>query len=128
VTPAPRGSETILVVEDDEMVRGITVRALRALGYRILLAEDGVDALRVVGQNGGPIDLVLTDVVMPHMGGPELVERLVERFPDLKVLFVSGYSEESLADRRILAANRAFLDKPFTSSMLARKLREILDR
>jgi two-component system cell cycle sensor histidine kinase/response regulator CckA len=128
VTPAPRGCETILVVEDDEMVRGITVRALRQLGYRILLAEDGLDALRVVAENGGPIDLVLTDVVMPKMGGPELVERLLERFPTLKVLFVSGYSEESLADRGILAEHRAFLDKPFTSSMLARKLREILDK
>jgi CheY-like chemotaxis protein len=65
---------------------------------------------------------------MPKMGGPELVERLLERFGHLKVLFVSGYSEESLADRGILAEHRAFLDKPFTSSMLARKLREILDK
>jgi two-component system cell cycle sensor histidine kinase/response regulator CckA len=128
LTPAPRGSETILVVEDDEMVRGITVRALRQLGYRILLAEDGVDALRVVAQHGSPIDLVLTDIIMPHMGGPELVEKLLERYPGLKVLFVSGYSEESLADRGILAEHRAFLDKPFTSSMLARKMREILDK
>jgi PAS domain S-box-containing protein len=124
----PRGTETILVVEDDELVRGITVRALRALGYRILLAEDGQDALQVVEQHDGPIDLVLTDVAMPRMGGPELVERLSVKQPGLKVLFVSGYSEESLADRGLLAAHRTFLDKPFTSSMLARKLREVLDR
>jgi two-component system, cell cycle sensor histidine kinase and response regulator CckA len=123
----PRGRETILVVEDDELVRGITVRSLRALGYRILLAEDGEDALRVVDKHSGDIDLVVTDVAMPRMGGPELADKLTARNPRVKVLFVSGYSEQELSERMVLAENRAFLDKPFTASMLARKLREMLD-
>jgi PAS domain S-box-containing protein len=126
-TAVPRGRETILVVEDDELVRGITVRSLRALGYRILLAEDGEDALRVVDKHSGDIDLVVTDVAMPRMGGPELADKLTARNPRVKVLFVSGYSEQELHERMILATNRAFLDKPFTASMLARKLREMLD-
>jgi two-component system cell cycle sensor histidine kinase/response regulator CckA len=124
----PRGRETILVVEDDELVRGITVRSLRALGYRILLAEDGEDAMKVVERHAGDIDLVVTDVAMPRMGGPELAEKLTARNPSVKVLFVSGYSEHELSQRVVLASNRAFLDKPFTASMLARKLREMLDR
>jgi two-component system, cell cycle sensor histidine kinase and response regulator CckA len=124
----PRGRETILVVEDDELVRGITVRSLRALGYRILLAEDGEDAMKVVERHAGDIDLVVTDVAMPRMGGPELAEKLTARNPNVKVLFVSGYSEQELSQRVVLASNRAFLDKPFTASMLARKLREMLDQ
>jgi two-component system cell cycle sensor histidine kinase/response regulator CckA len=124
----PRGVETILVVEDDELVRGITVRALRALGYRILLAEDGEDALKVVAKHNGRIDLVVTDVAMPRMGGLELAERLGRDNPGLKVLFVSGYAEDELPQPMVLADNHAFLDKPFTASMLARKLREMLDR
>jgi two-component system, cell cycle sensor histidine kinase and response regulator CckA len=123
----PRGAETILVVEDDELVRGITVRALRALGYRILLAEDGEDALKVVEGHNGKIDLVVTDVAMPRMGGLELAERLTANNAGLKVLFVSGYSEDELPEPVGLAPNHAFLDKPFTASMLARKLREMLD-
>ena len=123
----PRGVETILVVEDDELVRGITVRALRALGYRILLAEDGEDALKVVERHNGKIDLVVTDVAMPRMGGLELAQRLTADNPELKVLFVSGYSEDELPEPVGLAPNHAFLDKPFTASMLARKLREMLD-
>jgi two-component system cell cycle sensor histidine kinase/response regulator CckA len=127
-TAVPRGVETILVVEDDELVRGITVRALRALGYRILLAEDGEDALNVVQKHNGKIDLVVTDVAMPRMGGLELAQRLTSANPDLRVLFVSGYSEDELPEPVGLAPNHAFLDKPFTASMLARKLREMLDR
>ena len=123
----PRGAETILVVEDDELVRGITVRALRALGYKILLAEDGEDALKVVERHNGTIDLVVTDVAMPRMGGLELAKRLTANNPGLKVLFVSGYSEDELPERVGLAPNHAFLDKPFTASMLARKLRDMLD-
>jgi two-component system, cell cycle sensor histidine kinase and response regulator CckA len=123
----PRGTETILVVEDDEMVRGITVRALRALGYRILLAEDGEDALRTVTGHSGHIDVLLTDVAMPRMGGIELAERLIKVNPSLKVLFVSGYAEDELPGKVMLAKNHAFLDKPFTASTLARKLREMLD-
>ncbi len=126
-TAIPRGRETILVVEDDDLVRGITVRSLRALGYRILLAEDGEDAMKVVERHAGGIDLVVTDVAMPRMGGPELADKLTARFPGVKVLFVSGYSEQEVSERVVLASNRAFLDKPFTASMLARKLRDMLD-
>jgi CheY-like chemotaxis protein len=126
-TTVPRGAETILVVEDDELVRGITVRALRALGYRILLAEDGEDALKVVEKHNGRIDMVVTDVAMPRMGGLELAQRLTADNPGLRVLFVSGYSEDELPEPVGLAPNHAFLDKPFTASMLARKLREMLD-
>jgi PAS domain S-box-containing protein len=123
----PRGAETILVVEDDELVRGITVRALRALGYKILLAEDGEDALKVVHKHSGRIDLVVTDVAMPRMGGLELAERLTRDNAGLKVLFVSGYSEDELPEPVGVSPNHAFLDKPFTASTLARKLREMLD-
>ena len=124
----PRGNETVLVVEDDELVRGITVRALRALGYRILLAEDGEDALRVVEKYDGTIDIAVTDVAMPRMGGAELADRLSVRNPNLKILFVSGYSEGDLSEDIVLAKNRAFMDKPFTATMLARRLREMLDQ
>jgi PAS domain S-box-containing protein len=123
----PGGTETILVVEDDEMVRGITVRTLRALGYKILLAEDGVDALEVASRHRGTIDLVLTDVVMPRLGGPELVEKLRATRPDVRALFVSGYSEAALEDRGLLARLGTFLDKPYASAALAQKLREALD-
>jgi YesN/AraC family two-component response regulator len=93
-----------------------------------LLAEDGEDALRTVAGHSGRIDLLLTDVAMPRMGGIELAERLTRDNPTLKVLFVSGYAEDELPGKLMLAPTHAFLDKPFTASTLARKLREMIDR
>ncbi len=126
---SPRGSETILVVEDDEIVRGITVRTLRQLGYRILLAEDGQDAIGVAAGHKGVIDLVVTDVVMPRLDGVQMVDRLRVDRPALRAIFVSGYSESTLESqgRGAGAVSGTFLDKPFTARTLARRVRTVLN-
>ena len=124
---APRGSETILVVEDDPSVRGIACRALRALGFHVLEATNGPDALRLAEAHPGRIHLLVTDVVMPQMGGRELASRLGQARPDLKVLFASGYTRNSIGHRGVLDAGVSFLPKPYVPSVLARKVRETLD-
>jgi len=121
------GSETVLVVEDDPLVRGITSRALRGAGYRVLEAGDGREAIEVVGEASGPVDLVVTDVVMPGMSGPTLAEELAARVPRLRVLFVSGYSREAMAERGVPEAGPGFLAKPFTASALLERVRLLLD-
>ena len=126
--PAPfAGVETVLVVEDDPLVRGITSRALRGAGYRVLIARDGREAIGVVDQWPGPLHLVVTDVVMPGMSGPELAEQLSGRIPGLRVLLVSGYSHEGMAERGILETSPGFLAKPFTPSALLERVRQVLD-
>jgi two-component system cell cycle sensor histidine kinase/response regulator CckA len=118
----------VLLVEDEEVVRRLGHRVLTALGYQVLVARDGPDALRIVQSWPDPIHLVATDVVMPRMSGRDLADRLRARRPDAKVLFLSGYTETAVAHRGVLAAGGAFLQKPFTPTLLARKVREILDR
>jgi two-component system cell cycle sensor histidine kinase/response regulator CckA len=124
----PLGSETVLTVEDEASVRSITARVLTELGYRVLEAANGEDALRVAQKHDGPIHLLVTDVVMPQMGGGELAGRMATMRPEVKVLFVSGYTDEAIVRAGILNRRAAFLQKPFTTAALARKVRETLDR
>ena len=123
-----RGSETILVVEDEEAVRSLSRRALEASGYTVLAAADGPDAVRLLERYGGPIHLVLTDVIMPGMNGRELAHRLVQRRPGLRVLYMSGYPGDAIVHRGALEPGTAFLQKPFMPEDLARKVREVLDQ
>ena len=127
--PPSRGTETVLVVEDESMVRSMAVKVLRGAGYDVLEAGDGEEALRLVtGAKGRKIDLLVTDVVMPRLGGPELASRLRARMPDLRVLFVSGYTDQALDLRQLPGERTAFLSKPFSPSALAQKIREVLDQ
>jgi len=126
--PAPaRGSETILVVEDDPRVRAVTVRALRGAGYRVLVAASGSEALGIVAASGERLDLVVTDVVMPGMSGRAVIDALRAGRPGLPALFVSGYPQEVIARRGVLDTGIEFLAKPFTPSGLVARVRSILD-
>ena len=125
-TPA-RGSETLLVVEDQEEVRNLTKRVLEARGYTVLGAGNGFEALLIVDRHPTQIHLMITDVVMPGMNGRELAQRACARRSDLKVLYVSGYTGEAVLQHRLLEPGVAFLQKPFTPDVLARKTREVLD-
>ena len=123
----PSGSETLLLVEDESSVRSSARRLLESHGYRVVEARHGVEALRVAEEPGHRFDLVLTDVVMPEMGGKELVERLRTRYPGLKVLFMSGYTERSVSVDGAMPPGTGFVEKPFTVEQLLRRLRKILD-
>lgn len=120
-------NETVLVVEDEPAVRDLTVRLLQRLGYHVLEATNGPDALRAAAAFDKHIDVLLSDMVMPQMGGRELARQLVALQPDLRVLFVSGYAADADTNTAPLPANAGFLQKPFTSQSLSRKLREVLD-
>ena len=125
-TPLPRGTETILLAEDDEVLRTLTARILTSQGYNVLEASDGVEALRVAEKYGGALDLLTTDMVMPSMGGHDLANELSARRPGLKVLFVSGYTDDAVG-RGELQPGDAFLQKPVDPRVLARKVRQMLD-
>jgi PAS domain S-box-containing protein len=120
------GGETILVVEDEQAVRDLTVRILQQLGYRILTASSGAEALEISQTHPGHIDLLLTDVVMPNMSGRQLADHLQEGRPKTKVLFLSGYTENTVVHHGVLDAGVDFLPKPFSRENLSRKLREVL--
>jgi signal transduction histidine kinase len=124
---APRGSETILLAEDDDALRSLGARVLGAFGYNVLVARTGSDALRIVAEHVGPIDLVATDVVMPEMSGGQLVERVLKARPGIRVLFMSGYTDDEVMRRGVIDGQTAFLQKPFTPDMLAHKVRAVLD-
>ncbi|HTS60589.1 MAG TPA: ATP-binding protein, partial [Candidatus Acidoferrales bacterium] len=121
------GSETILVVEDEEGVRLLVRRSLETLGYKVLEARNGRDALRVYQEHGGVISLVVTDVVMPEMHGQELAARLKRMQPGLKVIYISGYPADAIGQFGVVNNDSHFLGKPFTSTALAQKVREVLD-
>lgn len=123
--PGPRGSETILLVEDEEAVRVFANKALEKQGYTVLEARHGRDALTRLAEHSGPVHLVITDIVMPEMGGSELALEMAREHPEVPILFLSGYSDGELAARG-LGQGGAFLPKPFTSDILARKVREVL--
>jgi two-component system cell cycle sensor histidine kinase/response regulator CckA len=123
----PYGTETILFVEDEPMVRDISVQALRMQGYTVLEAVNGHEALRVAEEYEGDIHLLVTDVVMPQMGGTELAKRLPATYPDIKILFTSGYTDKAIVHHNVLAPGIAFLQKPFTPGTLTSKVREALD-
>jgi signal transduction histidine kinase len=126
--PPPRGTETLLLVEDEPSVRHLAVNILRSLGYEVLSAPNGQDGLHVAqNRRGGPIHLVITDVIMPRMGGKVMAEWLKASFPGLKVLFTSGYTDDAIAHHGVLDAGVDFLPKPYTPSALGHKVRAMLD-
>ena len=121
------GSETILIVEDDDGLRKFAQKVLQQHGYKVLDAENGEDALRVSEEHDGQIDLMITDVVMPKMGGKEAADRLQPLYPQMKVIYMSGYTDNAIVEHGVLAPGLSFLQKPFTPESMARKVREILD-
>ncbi len=123
----PAGGETVLVVEDEPQVRGVTVRTLRQAGYRVLVADGGTTALAASRAEPGPIHLVLSDVVMPGQSGPEVAAALALERRGLKVLFVSGHAEEAVARRGVLDPAANLLSKPFTPEDLLLRVRRALD-
>ena len=122
-----RGGETILIVEDDEALRTVACRALVHCGYAVLEASDGQAALRICAQHQGSVHLVITDMVMPEMSGAELAECIRMTFPEVKVLLMSGYTRDEAARRGIASERYSFLEKPFTPTKLAARVRELLD-
>lgn len=125
---AKHGFETILVAEDEELVRELIVQLLSLAGYKVVAARNGAEAVTACENHRGSIELLITDVVMPGMSGNELVQQLTPIRPGIKVLFMSGYTGDSVLRHGMLEKGTAFLQKPFTRDALNRKVREILDR
>jgi CheY-like chemotaxis protein len=125
--PLPRGSETVLLVEDDRTVRLLAGEMLEMNGYTVLEARDGQEALDLVRRHRHPIHLLLTDVVMPQMSGRQLADGIASIHPGIRVLYMSGYTDGVIAHHGVLDAGVAYLQKPFTADSLARKVREVLD-
>jgi len=126
-TDLPKAAETVLLIEDEPAVRSLVRGILESRGYTVLEAGRGEEALAVSEQHQGPIHLLLTDVVMPGMSGRELAERLGSKRPELKVVYMSGYTDDAIVRHGLLEQATAFIQKPFTPSSLARKVREVLD-
>ena len=124
----PRGTETILLVEDAAAVRAVTRQVLERQGYTVLEAAHGAAALQTAAGHPGPIHLLLTDVVMPVLSGRQLADQLARLRPDAKVLYASGYTDDAVVRHGVLEAGISYLQKPFTADSLARKVREVLDR
>jgi DNA-binding response OmpR family regulator len=124
----PSGTETVLLVEDEEGVRALSRQVLQDNGYEVLEARDGLEALTLSENHAGPIHLLLTDVVMPKLSGSALAERLMPLRPEMKLLFVSGFTESALVRNGVLTGEVECLLKPFTFDILARKVREVLDQ
>jgi two-component system, cell cycle sensor histidine kinase and response regulator CckA len=124
---APVGLETVLLVEDEPGVRALAETVLKKLGYKVLVAESGEAALGIWGERQGSIDVLLTDVIMPQMSGGELAHKLREMSPRLKILFMSGYTDDMIASHGLLAGETQLIQKPFTAEALGRKLRGVLD-
>jgi len=126
--PIARGTETILLVEDEHAVRALTQRALQEFGYRVLAAAHGPEALEIADRHAGKIDLMLTDVIMPDMGGRKVAEILQSRYPHIKVIYCSGYTDDDIVRRGVLQEDVPYLQKPFTLAALSHKIRAVLDR
>ncbi len=122
-----RGKETILLVEDEEQVRTIVASILRRQGYRVIAAQNAGEALLLCAEDPAAIDLLLTDVVMPQMSGPELAKRLVVTRPTMKVICMSGYTDDSIVRHGVLETGVAFIQKPITPALLAKRVLEVLD-
>ncbi len=125
--PPSSGTETLLIVENEAAIRTLLQMALRKSGYTVLAAESGREALDVVRDHVGSIDLLITDVMMPDMDGPELVRQLTTIRPETRTLFMSGYMDDALGEHGILPANINFIQKPFSPRVIAQKVRDILD-
>lgn len=121
-------SETILVVEDEEVVRELVCTVLGDAGYRLLCASCPSEAIRLVQEHNDGIQLVVTDVVMPEMHGPALIHTLATLQPQMRVLYISGYSENDISDQGVIDSTLEVLQKPFTPQLLVRRVREVLDR
>jgi DNA-binding NtrC family response regulator len=122
-----QGSETILLTEAEGEVRRLAAEILTAQGYKVLETAAAAEALAIADGHAGAISLLVTDVVMPQMNGRELADRLVERRPGLRVLYMSGHTDDILVQHGVLEAGRAFIQKPFSMDALTRKVREVLD-
>ncbi|MEW6387004.1 MAG: response regulator [Thermodesulfobacteriota bacterium] len=120
------GSETILLVEDEEVVRQVTRKILEYYGYSVLAASNAGEALAIAQQHPGPIHLLLTDILMPGMSGRELAEHWLYRYPNSKVLFMSGYTGNNIVQLGVSKDKFAFIQKPFKHDTLAHKVREVL--
>ena len=122
------GAETILLVEDEEPLRKLAARILKEYGYSIVGADNGIAALEITTEGDRPeIDLLVTDVVMPKMGGKELSIKLLEAYPKMGVLYICGYTENAIAHHGVLDEGVSLLQKPFSPQSLAEKVREVLD-
>ena len=121
------GPETILLVEDEQSVRRVVREILKSRGYTVLAAEDGRVALETAAAYDGAIDLLLTDVMMPHVKGPELADRLQKLRPGVKVVYMSGYNEESVLGERLRTGHTVLIRKPFAPEVLAKEIRKALD-
>ena len=126
--PVKGASETVLLVEDEASVRQLSKRILDHAGYRVLEAANGDDAERLFTHQGGAIDLVVTDVIMPGCGGPELIGRLQAQAPALRVLYMSGYTDQSAVQKAGIDRGLPFVQKPFTAEELVRQVRQALER
>jgi CheY-like chemotaxis protein len=125
--PILRGSETILLVEDDDLVRRLARQGLEKSGYQVVQAGNGEEALGLLAHHPGPIHLLLTDVVMPGISGREMAERVAEVHPEVKTLFMSGYTDDAILLHGVSTDQMAFLGNPFTPRLLAQRVREVLD-
>ncbi len=123
-----RGTETILLVDDEESLRTVVVDLLRQLGYQMISAASGKEALALAEKHPTKIDLLITDVIMDEMPGPELAEMLLSSRPEMKVIFISGFAEGSLAPNGVLKPGTILVQKPFTIKVLSAKVREVLDK
>ena len=126
--PQDEGGETVLLVDDEPQVREVMSHLLRGQGYRVIEASNGHEALRLSQEPGIELDLLLTDIAMPLMGGKELADRLTQMHPRTKVLYTSGYTDDAIVQHGVLEPGTEFVQKPFTRAVLARKVREVLDK
>jgi PAS domain S-box-containing protein len=126
-TELPTGTETILLVEDEELVRNLSREILETCGYTVIKARDGLEALECCDKGDCKIDLLMTDIVMPRMGGRELAEKLTKKLPNLKILFTSGYADNEMVHHDVIETSANFIQKPFTLDALAHKVREVLN-
>jgi len=124
----PPATETVLVVENESAIRTLVQMALERHGYTVLAAESGADALRVSENHPGDIHLLITDVIIPDMNGPEISRQLAVSRPHLSTMFMSGYMDDALSDHGLRAGHVDFIQKPFSPRVLAQRVREILDR
>ena len=125
-TEVAAGTETVLLVEDEEAVRHMAQEILKSNGYKVLNASDGAEAVELSAEYDGPIDVMVTDVVMPRLGGREVAEKLSSTRPDMRVLYMSGYMDDAIVRHGVLDGRAAFLEKPFTPDALTVKIREVL--